>query len=1076
MSGPHSKCANFRTMYKARSSSPLLTLAVFLMATPSFAQAPEVDEEEVIADDEEIVADDEEVIADDEEIVADDEEVIADDEEIVADDEEVIADDEEIVADDEEVIADDAEVVAEEEVVAADPGPAVEEGLWEPGEEPYREPPAGKGVVWGRLSDTVQGEPVLEGSVKVKGRSEEAYVDFDGYYRLELPPGTYTLELFVPLHEQETLGNVSVNAGVVGRVDAQLTPQEGAVETVVIEDEAETQTVEGLALARQRSAAQGDAVGREEISKTTDSNAAEAAQRVVGANVVGGRFVYVRGLGERYSNSLLGGYPLPSPEPDRAAVPLDVFPTGVLDSLTIVKTFTPDMPADFAGGSVQIETRSVPAKPLFNVSLTGGVNTQATFQETLTQPKSATDWLGFDSGMRKMPASVPSDYPAKAGATKPDGSTVTKEELVQPGRDMNSQMSPEKRRAPMNHGISVIGGNTWDVGEGKLGVLASLNYSRKYENIEGGELANFDGDLGRPGGYVKLKDYTFDRGIEKVRWGAFGKVSYIPHPNHKFSITGLHSQLADDMTTFYQGYDDLVQTDYAASQLDWVERGMTFGLLNGEHIFPGLADAELGWDVSIAHAYRSEPDRRDTVYKANDRIPDPNDPRARLDGWTYIDKTESGRHFWASQDELSSGGKVDWRQPILEGETDLAVKFGGLINSKQRSFGVRRFQMRPGDLTDPIYSCLGETYQLNCPDQLFRDANIDTYLQLDEGSQVGDAYDAALNVYAGYALADVDFSEQLRVVGGARVEATHQTVDPLTPFGEPTNAVEGADLKKTNGLPAVSLVYSATKKLKTRFSYTQTLARPQMRELAPFSFADYFGGQVRSGNPELTVTEIRNVDARVEYWPSLTEVMAFTTFFKYMKDPIEEIQRSTGGTPQVTYRNAPKAYVIGAEFEVRKNLGFLAPVLSPFSAISNLTLTHSRTEVAPEDAQILTTASYPLINQAPWVVNAALNYENATGFNARITYNVAGASLVQVGTEGLPNAYRHSFNSLDLSASQRLSERWIIKAQAENIINDNVLVTQGRHEEDVTGDGESDNIRLNYKKGATISVGVSYAL
>lgn len=1069
---------NSKIMYKARSSSPLLTLAVFLMAAPSFAQAPQVEEEEIVADDEEIIADDEVV---EEEIVADDEEIIADDEvvekEIVADDEEVVAEEEVVAGDDEEVVAEE-EVVAgdDEEVVAEDAGAAVEEGLWEPGEEPYRQPPAGKGVVWGRLSDNVQGEPVLEGSVKVKGRSEEAYVDFDGYYRLELPPGTYTLELFVPLHEQETLGNVAVTVDAVSRVDAQLTPQEGAVETVVIEDKAETQTVEGLALARQRSAAQGDAVGREEISKTTDSNAAEAAQRVVGANVVGGRFVYVRGLGERYSNSLLGGYPLPSPEPDRAAVPLDVFPTGVLDSLTIVKTFTPDMPADFAGGSVQIETRSVPAKPLLNVNLSGGINTQATFQEKMSQPKSATDWLGFDSGMRKMPSSVPTDYPAKAGAQKPDGTLVTKDELIQPGRDMNSTMSPSKKRSPMNHGLSLIGGNTWDVGKGKLGVLASLNYSRKYENIEGATLANFDGDQSRPGGYVKRLDYTYDRGIEKVRWGAFGKVSYIPHVDHKISITGLHSQLADDMSTFYQGYNDEVQGDFSASQLDWVERGMTFGLLNGRHTFRGLKDAEFGWDVSIAHAYRSEPDRRDTVYKFNDRIPDPSDPRGRLNGWTYINKTESGRHFWASQDETSTGGKADWRQPILEGETDLSLKFGGLINSKQRTFSVRRFQMKPGDLSDPIYSCLGENYSLNCPDQLFRDANIDTYLALDEGSQVGDAYDAGLDVYAGYAMADLDLSKTLRIVAGARVEWTHQEVDPLTPFGAPTDDVAGADLKKTNGLPAVSLVYSATKKFKTRLSYTQTLARPQMRELAPFSFADYFGGQVRTGYAGLTITEIKNVDARIEYWPSLTEVLAFTTFFKYLKDPIEEVQRSTGGSPQVTYRNAPKAYVIGAEFEARKGLEVISPVLKDFTVISNLTLTHSRTEIPAEQAQILTTASYPLINQAPWVVNAALNYEHQSGINARVTYNVAGSSLVQVGTNGLPNAYFHSFNSLDMSVSKRFNEHWRLKLQAENILNDNVLVTQGQKEEDVTGDGESDNVRLDYRKGATISVGVSYAL
>ncbi len=1065
--------------------SPILTLAIF-MATPLapvFAQDvvdEEVTDEDVVSDDEEIV--DEDVITD-EEVVGEDEEIVGGDEEVVGDDD--VVTDEEVVGDedvvtDEEVVGGDEEVVAGQEVAEENAGgAAVEDGLWEPGEEPYRPPPAGKGVLWGRLVDTDQKEPVLEGSVKVQGRSEEAFVDFDGYYRLELPPGTYTLELFVPLHEQETLGNVVVSIGAVNRVDAELKPQEGAVQTDVIEDEAETQTVEGLALARQRSVSQGDAIGREEIAKTADSNAAQAAQRVVGANIVGGRFVYVRGLGERYTNSLLGGYPLPSPEPDRAAVPLDVFPTAVIDSLTIEKTFVPDMPGDFAGGSVQLETRSVPAKPVFQVSVQGGLNTQSTFQDRLDYDGSSTDFLGFDSGKRSLPSSVPSDYQVTAGATKPDGSTISQEELNQIGRDVNSNASPYLKGTPPDHKFAVVGGNTYNIGKTKLGILASVNYSRSFQVYEGARLATFRAtDTGV--GYEDVNSYTYDQGVDSINWGAFGKVSFVPHQDHKITATVFRSQLADDITTSYNGFDRETEQTYQAGQLDWVERGLTFGMLSGRHMFPSLNKADLGWDVALSGAYRNEPDRVDTVYSQNDRIPNPENPRERLEGWTYLQRTESGRHFWAEQTERSNGGKVDWRQPILEGDVDFALKAGGLINIKRRDFSARRFQMDPevpgsNFAGDPVYNCVGD-YTFNCPDQLLNDDNVGQYIQVKEGSQEGDAYKATLDVYAGYLMADVDLHKKLRIAGGARVEHTSQTIDPRTPYGEPSS-LPPADLNKTNLLPAVSLVYSATKKFKTRLSYTQTLARPQMRELAPFAFSDYFGGNLVVGNPNLTLTTIRNVDSRIEYWPSLTDVLAFTVFYKNMSNPIETYQLPTGGGIQTLgFQNSERADVIGAEFEVRKNLRFLTPALAPFSVITNLTVTASQVTLDPELDTNVTNSSRTLMNQAPWVFNFALNYENEVGTNARLIYNVNAPTLVRVGTFGLPDAYALPVHSLDFAISQDFWERWNLRAQATNLINPDITIVQGKQREDNDGDGDDDNIVREFKEGTVFSLRLTYAL
>lgn len=996
--------------------------------------------------------------------------------EIISEDDVVLEDGDAVQEDDDEVIVDEGEDVATtarpEEAPSKEDRPTSPPqanatggpvGTFEPGAEPFRAAPVGQGVVWGRVTDSKSGEPALEAQVRVLGTTVETFTDYDGYFRLELPPGSYKLEVFYELYDTQTLDGVVASAGEVQRTDVQIVAQAGAVEEVLIEDEAETQTIEGLALARQKAVAAGDAIGREEISKGTDSNAAEAAQRVVGANIVEGRFVYVRGLGGRYSNSLLSGYPLPSPEPDKAAVPLDVFPSSVLDSLTIVKSFTPDMPGDFAGGSVQIETRSAPAKPMLTISLTGALNTQSTFNDRMDYAGGGLDWFGFDDGTRALHASVPRNYELSVGTERPDGSLVTRSDLVPYGRALNTNMSSYLTQTPLNYGVSVAGGNTWDVGQGqKLGIIASFNYSRKFEKMYDQVVRQFIGDAQSERGYVALTDFKLNEDVDKVRWGTFGKVSYLPTKDHKISLTGLHSQLSDDAVRLYDGFNEGTRQRYTISQLDWVQRGVTFGVLSGRHTLAELAKAEFSWDASIAAASRSQPDRRDVVYAFR---------RARggfEDSWAYTDGPESGRHFFAGQSETSIGGKADWKQPILEGSTSFHVKAGGLVNAKVRAFSARRFAFRSSQNPDiGTYLCGGSGYRLSCPDSLFIDDNIDSYVRLDEGSQPGDTYDAHLNVYAGYALADLNVADELRIVAGPRIEVTDQGLQALSVSGEQIRN-RNAQLDSTDVLPAISVVLSGSKSTKTRASYARTLARPQLRELAPFAFSDYFGGYPITGNPNLLLTRIDNVDVRFEYWPSLREVMAISFFYKHFTDPIEEILVPSGTNNVITYRNAPNANLVGAEIEVRKDLSFISPVLNGFSVNTNLTLAWSRVDLT-EQSTFVTTPYRPLMNQAPWVYNLALDYETQSGFRARAAYNVAGETLVLVGTVGVPDGYLQPAHVVDLSFGQRFLKSWEARLQIENIINDDITVTAGR-------DYVEENIVQRHTRGAVVSLSLGYEL
>ncbi len=525
-------------------------------------------------------------------------------------------------------------------------------------------------------------------------------------------------------------------------------------------------------------------------------------------------------------------------------------------------------------------------------------------------------------------------------------------------------------------------------------------------------------------------------------------------------MTGLHSQLADDQASLYLGPDKNLNLNVAATQLSWVERGVTFGLLSGEHELTALNRAELSWDASIARAFRNQPDRRDTVFNYN----------ASRDFWSYVDGSESGRHFFANQAEDSYGGKLDWLQPIVRGKkTDVSAKLGGLINVKERAFSARRFAYRtrpPTSQEDLIrLTCQTETFDLSCPDQVLDGANLDRFY-MQEGTLDGDFYDAHLKVYAGYAMLDLDFSKRLRVAVGPRIEATDQSIRPRD-FGGNALPDKSAQLDAVNLLPAVSAIFSATEQLKTRASYSRTLARPQLRELAPFAFADFWGGYLQTGFPDLELTQIDNFDTRLEFYPSLTEILAASVFYKSFTNPIEILLIPSGTTTTLSYRNAPSANVIGLELEARKNLGFIAEALGPFSIITNLTLSRSRTDLPP--STFLTSRSRPLINQAPWVYNLTLDYTSDFGLEARLAYNINGLTLKEVGTQGVPDTYAHPRHVLDLTISQKFLEHWIAELQVENITNDDVLWTQG-------AEVDPEDIQLQYTRGTTFSLQIGYEL
>ncbi|HSO35452.1 MAG TPA: TonB-dependent receptor [Labilithrix sp.] len=899
--------------------------------------------------------------------------------------------------------------------------PPVEEApVEEVAVDPTRPPARGQGGVWGVVK-TREGETALEAVVTVIGRKENATTDVDGRYRLDLPPGTYQLRVKFELHRIARVKNVRVAMGKVARIDVLLEPDATAVEEfTAVEAEVERASAATQLFLRKNAAQASDSVGAQDIAKTPDRNAADAVKRVVGTTVVDGRYIFIRGLGDRYTNTLLNGSPLPSPEPDRQAVPLDMFPALVLADLTVSKTFTPDMPGDFAGGSLNIHTRDLPNKFLFQTTLGVGANSESTFGKRLSYPGGSMDWLGIDDGGRKLPPAVP---PTRATRLNPDG--TLNPNLTDVGRAVNSPMETDRAFNLPNGSLSGVIGDSFKLGKQRVfGYMGGFTYTRRFQKRSDEIIRTYGIDPNKPGQLVQLNDYRGETGLDTVTWSGLGTVTYAFDNDHKISLTGLYSRNAEKEGRLLTGYNDEQANTIRDERIRFVNRNLVYGQLRGDHRLRKLGDAELQWTALYARAQLSDPNLRETVYVDD-----------ATQGYSFRESTQSGQHFYAAQGETTRSGSLDWTQPLAIGDHATKVKAGGMVTLRGRSFNARRFRFLQVPGADPALF-------RQPPDQLFTDQNVGTAIELDEWTRPTDAYAAQYNVYAGYIMADVGLTSRLRFVAGERVETSRQTIQSFDPFSPDADRVE-SKLNRTDLLPSANLIYKATSEANVRLSATRTVARPQLRELAPFVFSDFFGAREILGNPDLDRTNVLNLDARVEWFPRIGEVIALSVFHKRFTKPIEPIIIPTS-RGVVSFQNAKGAVNTGVELEARKGLDFVSSHLKELTVLTNLTFVHSQVDLDTEQTGIQTSSSRPLAGQSPYVFNVALDWNHeASKTRVRALYNVFGQRIAQVGLNGIPDMYEQPRHIVDLSAAQGIGEHLDVKATVENVLNSPVRFTQG---------------------------------
>ncbi len=923
-------------------------------------------------------------------------------------------------------------------LVLADPS-AAQNGIGPEAAERTTARPDRVGRIVGRVVDADTGRPLSGAQVVVVGTRIGTLTNVDGRYALGgVPEGLHSLRVVFIGHGEKTVEGVNVIGGQAVLQDLALTASAIEVEGITVSATRETSSITAALDAQRTAVAVTSATTAQQISRSPDGDAAQAIQRVSGVTVQGGKFVFVRGLGERYTTTSLNGARLPSAEPEKRVVALDLFPANLLEAITTSKSFTPDQPGDFSGAQVDLRTRSFPSRRMFQLSLTGGLNGRATGRDIPTLPATGREWLGMAASDRRLPTELVS---ARTDFTKLTQTDVNR--LIR-SFPRNWTFQQAAGQPNLSAGVS-FGGEDPLLGR-QVGYVGSLSYARSQE-IRSGEVrarAVPEDAAGTPAPYNAFAGTT---GQTSVLLGGMLNLSTRLGRSTKLELNNTYDRSADSEAHVDWGtLEEFQQVDSVRrTSLRYVERVVRSNQLRAEHRLGGAS--RVAWSLTSSGISRSEPDRADLAY-----------------GYEFAPTGERLPLAWLGFiPEAAKRTSSDITEEILSGNLDYTLELG---SATLRAGGAHRHVQRDARTTsfNVRAIALDAAQRVGEPRDLFygpytSDSAASITL---EPNSAGGSYFATDDVTAAYVMAEVQMGSRVRVTGGARTEwwTLDLGVEPIV------GGLIGVKRANTDLLPSLAVSLKLTASQTIRLSATRTLARPEYRELAPISYRDMLGEREIFGDSSLVRTRVHNYDARWEWYPSYDEALSIGVFAKKFDDPIEPIDVATSGASQLSFINAASATNYGIELEVRKGLGFVSDRLRPTVVFANATLMRSRINTGNSTLSALTNDDRPMVGQAPYVVNAGISYEGAeNAFAATLLYNVVGKRITSAAVMPLTaDTYDHPRHVLDLSVRFPMYGGMTGKLDAKNLLD-------SPHEE-----LQGDVVRHRYRTGRTLSLGVSWSL
>jgi outer membrane receptor protein involved in Fe transport len=875
------------------------------------------------------------------------------------------------------------------------------------------------GSLYGTLHDAESGEELLGANVLIVGTTIGAVTDVEGKYLIRnVPPGTYHVRFSYVGYAAKMVEGVEVKPGGAVKLDVNLSVETVNQEEVVVTAERLISTEAAVLADRKRSGAIGDGISAEQVRRTPDATSGDALKRVTGLSIVDNKFLFIRGVTDRYNATTLDGASVASTEAGRKSFSFDLLPAGLLENTTVVKSATPEMPGDFTGGLVQMSTLEFPDRGVLKLSLSTSHNSMTSGREVGRSSGGGTDWLGRDDGGRAFPGD------------KSDG--------TQFAQSLPNTWAPSRRRAPLPLGLTLSGGDRVvfgadDAPQSQLGFIAALTYRSGLQRNER-TINDIDQDRYSTG---TRDDYS-------VLWGALANVSYKFSGTDKISFKNSFNQSAEDQITLFRQDDRSNTLENRVTMQSWSQRSIYTAHVQGTHAFPGFAALSLDWRLGLSSSARRDPDRKEVVYYRP------------LDDPTLPFTVGYNKRSWARLDDRTLSGGVDGAVPFLGG----TAKVGAHMERRTSSYGIRYFRGTP----DYIGGIPTAMTQLPL-ESIYAPENFGPGKFLfGEISQPTDNYDGEQWLTAGFLMMDVPLeiaALQFRIVGGARLESFRQDVTiprPGTP--EAPNRLDVTDV-----LPSLNLTWKMTDALNLRLAYAHSVNRPDFRERAATVYEDFLLNELVAGNPDLARAYARNYDARLEYFPGPGEVIAVSYFTKVITGAIEE-QLLFSGTRTRVYFNSERAKNSGWEIELRTSLRALGGYWSNVSIGGNYTRIDSRVDFLQtvgnsSDTRFLA-ATRPMQGQSPSLINLALYVTDPSlGTSVSLLYNRVGRRLQTVGFLA-SDIYEEPRDLVDVTLTQPLAAGWDAKVSVRNLTAKDRVLTRDGLEYDRTASGRTVAVQMTY--------------
>ncbi len=904
------------------------------------------------------------------------------------------------------------------------------------------------GNIHGKISDKVTQEPLTGATVQILNSAKGAVADLDGNFQLaDVKNGTYSLSIRYIGYKDIVLNNIKVSNEPL-TLELGMEPDAQALGEVAVVAQLKKNTDIAMMADQRRSLVVQSGVSAQQISKTQDKDASEVIRRVPGVSIIDEKFVMVRGLSQRYNNVWINGGAVPSSEADSRAFSFDIIPSSQLDNMVIVKSPAPEYPSDFTGGFILINTKDMPSDNSFSISIGGSYNDQTHGKDFLYNQGSATDFLGFDNGLRSLSAGMKGTLNTYPGSSNID--------VMNNG--FNNDWTIRTRQPLSDLKLNMAWNHRWDTQSGRsYAVLAALNYSNTYKtylDMENSLFGSYDTTNDQP---VYMRKSNDNQYVNDARVGTMLNFTYQPKSSHhRYEWKNIFNQLGKSRYTERTGFN--AQKDNEHNMEYYYSSRSTYNTqFTGKHTYD---KSRLDWSVGYAYANRNLPDRR--LIELNDRTD-------QTMGLYRI-----GREY-TKLDEHIFSGNVNYQREFSFGRFTPTLKAGVYGERRTRDYLTRQFDYSYNPSTTALP--YGFQFSENIAGDLLVPANYGAdKLYLQEEVKKTNDYSGNNTQAAGYLGATLPFGA-LNIYAGVRYE--YNQLELITNTRSYEESPISTFYKYNDFFPSLNMTYQLSQKQQLRLAYGKSSNRPEFRELSPAVYYDFDLASNVQGNYQLQTCYVQNVDLRYELYPTSGELVSVALFYKDFKNPIEWTYTVSGGTDLIySYQNARAATTYGIELDIRKTLDFIG--LRNFSWSFNGALIKSEVKFSAGSKE----KDRPMQGQSPYLINTGIFYQNPKNqFTAAVLYNRIGKRIVGVGrevggagsqdTKTIPNSYEMPRNSFDLSLGKKFGH-WEIKANVRDLLAEKVVFQQIENVTVNNNEKEVKEITKSYKPGRNFGLSIGY--